>query len=220
MSTLTSDPVALVLAAGSSTRMGQDKLMTMLGRKRVIEHALRAYRKAQHVQDIVLIVPPGGRARYEPLRTPHLHVVENPDPGGGMITSIRVGLSCTWAHERNFLVAPADVPFVPPAIVDQLYTEFIARSCRIVIPTYRGLGGHPGLFAQDLREEFFLRGERQGTREILLRHAHETARLHTHEPDVCFDIDTLEDLEAALDPGARWAAVEAAVEAARGARRP
>ncbi len=215
MSTLKSDPVAIVLAAGDSRRMGQDKLLTMLGKKRVIEHTLRTYRKAQRVQDIILVIPPGAESTYEPLRSPTLHLVENPDPTRGMISSIRVGLDCGWAQERNFLLTPGDVPFVSSEIVDQIVTEFVTRRCKVVLPTYKGLGGHPGLFSSDLREDFFLRGDTNGTREILFRHQRETVRLHVHEPDVCFDIDTAEHLAMASDPGARWARVMDMVEEKR-----
>jgi molybdenum cofactor cytidylyltransferase len=215
MSTLKSDPVALVLAAGQSSRMGSDKLLQLLGKKRMIEHTLRAYRKAERVQDVIVVVPPGATPTYEPLRTPHVHIVENPDPTRGMISSIRAGLECGWAQERNFLIAPGDVPFVDPGIVDQIVKEFVTRQCKIVIPTYKGLGGHPGLFSQELREDFFLHGDKRGTREILFRHAKDTVRLHVHDPDVCFDIDSKEDLQIALDAGARWARVEDEVEAKR-----
>jgi molybdenum cofactor cytidylyltransferase len=216
MSTLKSDPVAIILAAGRSERMGaDDKLLSLLGKKRVIEHTVRAYRKATRVQDIVLVVGPGGTATFDPLRSPHVHIVENPDPGRGMISSIRTGLECGWAQQRNFLIAPGDVPFVPPAIIDQLAQEFITRHCKIVIPTYKGLGGHPGLYSQEVRQDFFLRGDQNGAREILFRHRQDTVRLHVHEPDVCFDVDTPEDLAIALDAGARWARVEARVEAKR-----
>ncbi len=212
MSTLKSDPVAIILAAGESSRMGQDKLLTMLGKKRVIEHALRGYVKATRVQDVILVVGPGKTELYEPLRTPTLHIVENPDPSGGMITSIRAGLGCTWAAERNFLIGPGDVPFVPPEIIDQVVTTFVTRDCKIVIPSYQGLGGHPGLFSQELAQDFHLRGDTNGAREILFRHKQETVRLNVPEPDVCFDIDTPEHLEQALDAGARWARVDALVE--------
>ena len=215
MPTLKSDPIALVLAAGAGERMGQDKLLTMLGKKRVIEHTLRTYRKAQRVQDIILVVPPGATATYEPLRSARLHIVENPEPQRGMISSIRVGLNSGWAQERNFLITPADVPFVPSELVDQLVTEFVTRRSKIVLPTYTGLGGHPGLFAAELRDDFFLRGDTNGTREILFRHQRETTRLHVHEPDVCFDIDTPEHLAMAADAGARWARVMEMVEEKR-----
>jgi molybdenum cofactor cytidylyltransferase len=215
MPTLKSDPVAIVLAAGDSRRMGQDKLLTMLGKKRVIEHTLRTYRKAQRVQDIILVIPPGTTETYAPLRSPTLHLVENPDPERGMISSIRAGLDCGWAQERNFLITPGDVPFVSSEIVDQIVTEFVTRRCKIVLPTYKGLGGHPGLFASELRDDFFLRGDKNGTREILFRHQKDTVRLHVHEPDVCYDIDTPEHLAMAADPGARWARVMDLVEAKR-----
>jgi molybdenum cofactor cytidylyltransferase len=215
VSTLNTDPVAIVLAAGQSTRMGADKLLTPLGKKRLIEHTLRAYRKAERVQDVLLVVPPGQTARFEPLRTPHVHLVENPDPSRGMISSIRAGLESSWAQERNFLIAPADVPFVPPEVIDRLVKEMATRRCKVVIPTYKGLGGHPGLFSKDLREDFFLHGDKKGTREILFRYTSDTARLHVHDPDVCFDIDAPEDVAMALDAGARWARVEAEVEAKR-----
>ncbi len=213
MSTLKSDPVAIILAAGSSERMGDDKLMQMLGKKRMIEHTLRAYRKAERVQDIILVVGPGKTSTIEPLRTPTVHIVENPDPDRGMISSIRTGLECGWAQERNFLIGPGDVPFVPPEIIDQLAKEFVTRQCKIVLPTYQGLGGHPGLYSQEIRQDFFLRGDQKGAREILFRHKQDTVRLHVHDPDVCFDIDTPEDMEMALDPGARWARVDEEVEA-------
>ena len=215
MSTLKSDPVAIVLAAGSSNRMGYDKLLALLGKKRVIERTLGSYVRAERVQDVILVVPGGETPRFEPLRTPRVHIVENPEPERGMISSIRVGLECGWAHERNFLIAPGDVPFVQPEIVDRIVKEFVTRQCKIVIPTYNGLGGHPGLFSQSLRDDFFLRGDKRGTREILFRHASETVRLHVPDPDVCFDIDTPEDVEIALDAGARWARVEEQVEARR-----
>lgn len=216
MSTLKSDPVVIVLAAGVSERMGtDDKLMAMLGKKRVIEHTLRGYAKAEHVQDIIIVVGPGATRRFEPLRTPRVHIVENADPSRGMISSIRTGLECGWAQERNFLIAPGDVPFVPPTIVDQLVKEFVTRQCKIVLPTYQGLGGHPGLYSQEVRQDFFLRGDQKGAREILFRHKQDTVRLHVHEPDVCFDVDTPEDMAIALDAGARWARVEERVEAKR-----
>jgi molybdenum cofactor cytidylyltransferase len=212
MSTLKSNPVVIVLAAGESSRMGHDKLLAMLGKQRVIEHALRGYRKATRVSDIILVVGPGATARYEPLQTPRLHIVENPDPSKGMISSIRAGLDCPWAAERNFLIAPGDVPFVPAEIIDQVVTTFVTRPCKIVIPSYNGLGGHPGLFSADLSQDFHLRGDVSGAREILFRHQKDTVRLNVPEPDICYDIDTPEDLENALDAGARWAKVEARVE--------
>jgi len=218
MSTLKSDPVAIVLAAGSSQRMGMDKLFAKLGPKRVIERTLLAFRNATHVPDVLLVIPPGTKQKWSPLRSPTLHLVENPDPAGGMISSIRAGLESGWAQEQNFFLCPGDVPFVRPEIVDRLVQTFVTRGCKIVLPTYQGLGGHPGLFSSELSRDFFLRGNESGAREILMRHAGDTVRMHVQDPDVCFDIDDPDDLSIALDPAARRAQVDAKVRAKRNLR--
>ncbi|MDJ0974623.1 MAG: nucleotidyltransferase family protein [Planctomycetota bacterium] len=213
MSVLQRNPVVLLLAAGEGSRLGEDKMFVDVGGRQLIERSLRTYRKAERASDVIIVVPGGAADRFAHLRSPHRHIVENPDPSRGMISSIRAGLESGWAAERDFLVAPADVPFVDPALVDQLVTTFTVRDCRIALPSYRGLGGHPGLYHHSLSQDFFLSGDTSGAREILLRYQQETVRMNVHDPDVCFDIDTPEDLEIAMDAGARWARVEQKVEA-------
>jgi CTP:molybdopterin cytidylyltransferase MocA len=208
MTAHTADPVVLLLAAGKGSRLGEDKPFMHLDGVPMVERTLTVYREAKRVRDILLIVPPGRAADYAAWRRVDVHVIENPEPDRGMISSIRTALSSAWALERHFLIAPVDVPFVKPALVDQLVMTFVARDCKIVLPAYRGLGGHPGLFHASLRDEFFLHGDIAGTREILMRHQAATVRLNVPDPDVCFDIDTPTDLEIAMDGGARWARVD------------
>ena len=218
MATLKSDPVAIVLAAGSSRRMGLDKLMAKLGPKRMIERTLLTFRNAERVPDTLLVIPEGTREQWAPLRSPTLHLVENPDPSRGMISSIRCGLESGWAQEQNFFICPGDVPFVKPAIVDRMVQTFRTRDCKIVLPSYQGLGGHPGLFAAELSRDFFLRGDESGAREILMRYAKDTVRMHVQDPDVCYDIDTPDDLSMALDEQARHDKVAGKVKAKRAQR--
>ncbi len=214
----TTDPAVLLLAAGHGSRLGEDKPFLLVGSVPMVERTLATYREAKRVGDIVLVVPPGRSADFARWRRVDVHVVENPEPERGMISSVRVGLSSTWVLEHHFLIAPVDVPFVKPAIVDQLIQAFTSRPCRIAVPSYRGLGGHPGLFHASLRDEFFLHGDIAGAREVLLRHRDATIRLNVPDPDICFDIDRPEDLEIAMDAGARWARVESEVEAKRARR--
>lgn len=219
MAAQTSAPIALILAAGQSTRLPPDKLLQDVGGMPLIERTLRSVRVCDKISDVLIVTPPGGKERFSWLRAVNVHLVENPDPSKGMISSIRAGLASSWAEERPFLLLPADVPFVPPSVFARVVVDLLTRRCKIVLPAYRGLGGHPGAFAAALHADFFRHGDREGAREILLRHRAETVRLNLPEPDICFDIDTPEDLAAAMDPGARWARVEAQVEAKAKAQR-
>jgi molybdenum cofactor cytidylyltransferase len=216
---LTSAPVAILLAAGESKRLPPDKLLVDLDGMPMIERTLKSLRSSPRVTDVLLVVPPGGKERYSWLKAVDVHLVENPDPGKGMISSIRVGLGSTWAKQRPFLLMPADVPFVPPAVVTRVVVDLLTRNAKIVLPAYKGLGGHPGAYAASLADDFFRHGDKEGAREVLLRHRSETLRINLPEPDICFDVDTPEDLRMALDAGARWARVDAQAEQRRkGAR--
>lgn len=218
MTTLTGTPVAIVLAAGKSERLGPNKLFETIGGQAIVERVIAAHLRATKVTDVVLVIPPGRTQDFSWLRSVKVHLVENPEPEKGMISSIRVGLRTTWGAGRDFLICPADVPFIDTEVVNRLVQTFMARPCRIVIPTYKGLGGHPTMFAASLFDDFFLHGDVNGTREILVRYKVETVRMSVHDPDVCFDVDTRDDLRIAGDPGARWAAVEREIEERRGSR--
>lgn len=213
MAAPTANPVVLLLAAGSSQRLPPDKLAADVGGMPMIERTLKALRGSERVTDVIVVLPPGGKQGYAWLKSVNTHLLENPDPSRGMISSIRVGLESGWAKERPFLLHPADVPFVPASVVTRVVVDLFARRCQVVVPVYRGLGGHPTAFSAAVRDDFFRHGDRDGAREILLRRRAETVRLSVPEPDVCFDVDTPEDLALAMDPGARWARVEAQVEA-------
>jgi molybdenum cofactor cytidylyltransferase len=206
-------PTAIVLAAGGSSRLGRDKLAVDLGGSPLLQRAVECYTRAGQVGDVVVVIPKGAKSSWEWLKGLRVHFAENPDPSKGMISSIRVGLDSTWTNGKDFLIAPADVPFVKPEIVDKVVVDFHARRCEIVLPTYRGLGGHPGMYAESLKREFFVHGDKQGAREVIMRHREKTLRLAVHDPDVCFDVDTEDDVAMAMDPGKRWARVDADVEA-------
>jgi CTP:molybdopterin cytidylyltransferase MocA len=205
-------PVALVLAAGRSERLGADKLLQVIDGKTMIERTLAAFTQSAKIHDVLVVIAPADAAKFAWLKGVRIHLVENPRPERGMISSIRTALSSAWALERDFLIHPADVPFVKPDVVDRIVREFSVRGAQVLLPVYKGLGGHPGMYASALRGDFFAHGDAHGTREIIARHRDHTVRLSVHDPDVCFDIDTPDDLRAAPDPPARWARVERDVE--------
>jgi molybdenum cofactor cytidylyltransferase len=206
-------PTVIVLAAGSGTRLGRDKLLLDLGGVPMLQRTVSAYTKASKVGDVLVVLGPGQKPAWQWLASLRVHLTENPDPSKGMISSIRTGLGSAWTKERDFLLAPADVPFVKPDVIDKLILDFKTRGAEVVIPSYKGLGGHPGVYAASLHRDFFLHGDQAGAREVLARHRERTLRLAVHDPDVCFDVDTDADARIAMDAGARWAHVEAEAEA-------
>lgn len=59
--------VAILLAAGNSVRMGQDKLSAVLGDRPVLAHTLGVFEACDAIDAIVLVARPQDKERYEAL---------------------------------------------------------------------------------------------------------------------------------------------------------
>ncbi|MFZ4116068.1 MAG: 2-C-methyl-D-erythritol 4-phosphate cytidylyltransferase [Chthoniobacterales bacterium] len=85
---LVSSPItaALIVAAGSSTRFGSDKLMATIHGKPLITYSLRAFSETPFISSIMLVVPPGREAEFrkivDSLKIPHLTAMTHIISGG------------------------------------------------------------------------------------------------------------------------------------------
>jgi molybdenum cofactor cytidylyltransferase len=97
-----------------------------------------------------------------------------------------------------FLVAPADIPWLDPAIVDQLLAAFAASPVKIVVPTYAGRRGHPIVVPWSLAEDVLLLAEDESLKTIVERHTIQTLECNA---TILGDLDTPEDYTVARQ---RW----------------
>ena len=167
--------VAVVLAAGSSTRLGRPKQL-LAHRGETLLH--RAARIAREVADeTVIVVPPQfGVADY----------VENPDAAEGIASSIRLGV--TQAGEGRILITLCDQPLVT---ADHL-RALLAVDAPIVATGYRGIAGVPAVFAPRFIPELVsLRGDR-GARAVINAHRAQTVVIPFEDAGI--DIDVPDDL--------------------------
>jgi molybdenum cofactor cytidylyltransferase len=140
---------AIVPAAGISVRMGEPKLLLPIAGKPLILHTLAAWRKAG-ITRVVVVVRPDDAALVHLLRGEDVDVVVPPIAPPDMKASIAFGIEHVAATYRPddrdvWLVAPADMPGLSPAIVHELLRVAAERPKRILIPTLAGKSGHPVL---------------------------------------------------------------------------
>ena len=102
--------VAVVPAAGSSTRFGTMKLLADVGGAPLLERTLTSLLDAG-VARVVVVTRAGDAFEAVPsMADPRVTAVVNPDPARGMFSSIQAGLAV--AGGDVVLVLPADMPFV------------------------------------------------------------------------------------------------------------
>lgn len=187
--------VAIVLAAGASTRMGRQKQTlpfdggTMLG-------AVVGTTLAAPFDEVRVVVPEG--ARYRLPADGRLVVVENRNRDEGMASSLRAGSETLPDETATVAIVLADLPLLRADTVRKLLDAAEREPDRIVFPRYEGRRGHPVLFPRrlvgELRE---LRGDR-GARAVLERHRDEALALDVEDPGVCLDIDTPRDYASVM----------------------
>lgn len=196
--------VAVLLAAGASSRMGRPKLDLAFGGETILSRSLRNLLAAE-LDRVLVVVASGGEARSELVEPcePHnyedrVEVVVNPSSSNdGLASSLRCGLELLPEQTRIVLVALADKPLVKPETIRTLLATFDAAGARIAHPVYRGEQGHPVLFVAELVEELLTLAGDRGGKSLLARHREEVLEIEVEDPGVCVDIDTPEDYEKA-----------------------
>jgi molybdenum cofactor cytidylyltransferase len=191
---MTDHTAAIILAAGSASRMGRLKQLLDWGGRPLVrvvaEHALAA-----RLDRVLVVVGAAGDAVTAALVGLPVDIVENPAYGEGQSTSLRAGVIALGPEVGAALVLLGDQPFVTPAIVEQLVGAWRVSDAAIVAPLYRGQRGNPVLFARAVFAELMAIQGDQGARAIL---AADPARVRTvlFDDDLPLaDIDTPEDYE-------------------------
>jgi molybdenum cofactor cytidylyltransferase len=145
--------VAVVPAAGHSTRMGRPKLALSFGDRTVLEHVVSAL-LAGGVEHVVVVIGPHVAELQALAEAAGAKVHTLPATTPDMRSTIELGLR--YLAERYvlephdaFLLAPGDRPGFTADIVCQLYDAYLSprSSSSIVIPTYGTCRAHPSLIA-------------------------------------------------------------------------
>jgi molybdenum cofactor cytidylyltransferase len=186
---------ALILAAGRSTRMGQNKLLMEIGGVPLFHHTIGATLAAK-VQGAV-IVTGHEPARIAPAQLPGVRAVYNPDYASGMASSLKAGLAAMPKDSGAALIVLGDMPAVRTDDIDALISAFEPSGGKgIVVPTYNGKRGHPVLFGRAYWPSILEARGDQGARQALIDNADAVCEVPVDNPGVLMDADTPEALAA------------------------
>ncbi len=161
---------AVVLAAGKSKRMGQNKLLLPLNGKTLIETILDALKKAK-VDDCVLVLGHNPQQVLQAIKLkPQVKVAINADYDQGMVTSFQTGLKQLQKFDATFMVL-GDQPIFDSSVLEKL-VQILEKNHQalIVSPIHQGKKGHPLLFRNELFNELLSLKSSQTIREVVHNH--------------------------------------------------
>jgi len=179
--------------------MGAFKPLLPFGAQTVIETCVNSL-LAAGVNEVVVVV--GHRAEEVRRRLSHLPVrfAVNDESGSEMGVSIARGVealsSGDAAEAGAALIALADHPAVTAVEIEEIIAAHRRTGTRLVVPEWRGRGGHPVLVGASLRARLLNLDEAGGLRSLFDAHADEVLRLPVASRYVARDMDTWEDYRA------------------------
>jgi molybdenum cofactor cytidylyltransferase len=189
------DPVILILAAGSSSRMrGADKLTQSIDGEAQLSRIARAALATD--LDVIVALPPDRPARDAAIKGLHVHRVTVPDPGLGMAESLKCGLAAL-PPDAPLILLLADLPDIDSDDLVHMHHQWlhhpdaILRACDA-----DGMPGHPVCFPADLRGELMALSGDEGAKTILDRHKSRLHLIPLPGHHATTDLDTPEDWAA------------------------
>jgi molybdenum cofactor cytidylyltransferase len=190
--------VAVVLAAGASSRMGRPKALLDFDGTPCVGRVLAACREAGVSEVVVVTGPAGGDVRALCAGTTE---AINPQPERGMLSSLQAGLRALPALATGFLIFPVDFPVVPAGEVRRLLEAFGRRASgqRLFIPSFDRRRGHPVLIEAGLAPELLALDPGSTARAVIAAHEGEIVYTEAADDRVLLDMDTPEDYQRCLE---------------------
>ena len=186
---------ALILAAGSSRRMGISKQLLPLGDRPVIRHCYDAI-AAAGIRQVIVVIGAHGNGIPEALHGTTSTIVRNTFPDSQMADSVRTGLGAIGDRCSGVLICLSDHPLIEIGTYKAIINIHKVAPDRIVIPVYSGRRGHPTLFPPKAVQEI---ASGATLRDVISKDASRLTLIDVADEGVVLDMDTDDDYRRILE---------------------
>ncbi|MCE5334406.1 MAG: histidine phosphatase family protein [Desulfobacteraceae bacterium] len=184
--------VALILAAGFSSRMGSFKPLASFGDSTMIQEACKRFLKAG-IADIRVVV--GYRADEITPVLDRLGVrwILNEDYDKEMFSSVLAGIKSFEVGVEAFFLLPGDIATFKPETIQALVEAYNSEDPKIIHPRFSGRRGHPPLIPASIAAHAPPPDFPGGMRALLGRFEDRSVDLDVIDEGILLDCDTPTD---------------------------
>lgn len=182
----------MILAAGSSSRLGQPKQFLEFNGKTLLFHTVE---QALKITDHVIVVSGAEPIDIEKQLNSVVNV-NNENWEGGMGSSLRKGLQeMLLLHPAldRCIITVCDQPFIDSSVFRNLIDKQEASGKGIVASAYAATAGVPVLFTSGYFDHLLNLPDTGGAKMLISTCQHDTAEIHFEKGAI--DIDTMEDYQ-------------------------
>jgi molybdenum cofactor cytidylyltransferase len=189
---------AVILAAGSSSRMGRPKQILQFEGNSLLRRATLAALAAK-CRPVIVVTGANAEVCRRELYGLEVWEAFNASWETGMASSVRAGIESLMNIEADVsasLILLCDQPHVTSDIISNLVATHHATGRPIIASAYAGSFGVPALFTKTFFRELTQLEGASGAKEIIKRHVSEAHFVSFAEAEV--DVDTPDDFACLL----------------------
>jgi len=193
--------VCLLLAAGSSSRMGKPKMLLAFNGKTFLQHAIDEI-KNSNTSGLIVVTGCYHQQLTEILLPQQINFFENKNWEEGMGASIQTGIDYImqqYPATDNIIIAVCDQPYISSSLLNELITAKQKTGKGIIAAAYNNTEGTPVLFDKKYFKELAQLNGQYGAKKIVQQHRNDIMTIDF--PEGVIDIDTAEDYESLLRKG-------------------
>lgn len=186
---------AIILAAGSSSRMGQSKQMLKVEGESLLIRTIRTFSNAG-VPSPVVVLGADEQVHRKLLKGLDATIVLNDRWAKGMGSSLKAGLEYLTSKTQLpdvVIVSVCDQPMLSTDNILNLLRKYRETGKPIVASKYSGKPGVPALFDRSCFTKLQALGDEQGAKSLILQNPDNVAEVEFAGGEV--DLDTMEDYE-------------------------
>lgn len=181
----------ILLAAGSSSRMGQSKQKLLIEGKPLLAHAVEIALKS-NTGKVIVVLGSEEETHRELLKSLQVNMITNPRWQTGMGSSIKAGLNHVLSSNPKteaVIIAVCDQPLLQPHHFKMLIAKQQQTKAPIVASAYSNTKGVPALFKREIFGEILELNDPEGAKKVIQQHPAEVIDFS----DGAIDLDTPED---------------------------
>jgi molybdenum cofactor cytidylyltransferase len=188
----------IILAAGTSRRMGKPKQLLPYEGKNLLEHAVQVAKDSK-VGKVILVLGANHEMIVKDMQPDPIDVCINPDWEQGVSTSIFHGLNTLLEIDSEWngvIIMTGDQPFVNADLLQELVLTHEQTNKSIVASKYQETIGSPAFFQSAFFTQLLeLKGD-VGARKIIQSNGSQLVSVAFAKGEI--DIDTPEDYDKLL----------------------
>lgn len=183
---------AIILAAGKSTRMKQQKMLLPFNGKTIIETVIQNIMQVLKKNIIVVLGSHYLEIKKQIEKLP-VRTCMNENYEEGMLSSVVYGFRNLPADAEAALVFLGDQPQIPAEVTQLVLKAWRNSRKGIVIPVTSGRRGHPVLIETKYKSEIEKLDPEKGLRQLMEQFAGDVEEAECNLSEILRDIDTPEE---------------------------